>query len=233
MNVCGFLRTLILSSVCCYYLNVHVILWVFLYCYAFQVVVLFYQCFYYYLKFYVIFRMLLLLFECLYYFLSDCLLVLMLSGCLSYSINICIISWNDCIIIRSNSLNVYVIIGVWGILWIFVLFSACFLMVLILLLVSEWCCCLNVIDFSWMMFCIFECVCYSVKFCIILRMFILFSACFYYGIYVVVIPELQCYSLNFVHPLGVFLSLNIFVILRMFLLPSKYFCYSLKVYVIC
>jgi hypothetical protein len=48
-------------------------------------------------------------------------------------------------------------------------------------------------------------------------MFSLFSARFYYGIYVVVIPELQCYSPNFFHPLGVFLSLIIYVILRMLL----------------
>ena len=56
--------------------------------------------------------MLLLIFECLYYFLSACLLVLMLSVCLLYAINICIIPRHDYVITRSNSLNVYVIIGV-------------------------------------------------------------------------------------------------------------------------
>jgi hypothetical protein len=49
--------------------------------------------------------MLLLIFECLYYFLSACLRVLMLSGCLRYAINICIISGHDYVIIRSNYLN--------------------------------------------------------------------------------------------------------------------------------
>jgi len=61
---------------------------------------------YYYPRFCVIFRILLLIFEFLFYFLSACLLALMLSGCLRYSINICIISPHDYVIIRSNSLNI-------------------------------------------------------------------------------------------------------------------------------
>jgi hypothetical protein len=186
---------------------------------------------YYYPRFCVIFRMLLLIFECLYYFLSACLLVLMLPGCLRYSIIICIMSPHDYVVIRSISLNVYVIIGVWANLWIFMLFSACFLMVLILLF-YQWCCYLKVPASSWMM-CNFECVCYSAKFCVILWMFILFSACFYYGIYIVVIPELQCYSFNFVHPRGVFHSLIIFILRMLLFVLAKCFCYSLKVHVIC
>jgi hypothetical protein len=55
---------------------------------------------------------------------------------------------------------------------------------------------------------------------------VLFSECFYYGIYVVVIPELQCYSLNFVHPPGVFHYLIIFVI------PPNVVVYLLSVSVI-
>jgi len=51
-------------------------------------------------------------------------------------------------------------------------------------------------------------VCYSLNVYIIIYMF-------YYGIYVVVIPELQCYSLNFVYPMGAFHSLVIFVVLQM------------------
>jgi hypothetical protein len=129
---------------CCYYLSVYVILWVFPYCYDFLVVVLFCQCFYYYPRFCVIFRILLLIFECLYYFLITCRLVFMLAGCLRCAIKICIISGHDYVIIRGNPLNVYVIIGVWDILWIFMLFSACFLMVLILLLFYQWCCYLKV-----------------------------------------------------------------------------------------
>lgn len=115
----------------------------------------------------------------------------------------------------------------WVILWIFVLFSACFLTVLILLF-YQWCCYLKVAACSWMV-CIFECVCYSVKFYVILWMFTLFSACFCYGIYVVVIPELQRYSL-------VFFILWLFFTLWLFMsfsecccLSSKCFCYSLKV----
>ena len=107
----------------CYSLSFSLLIWLSVCCVSLSVFLLLSEVF-------VIFQPWLLMFECLYYFLSACLLVLKLSGCLLYAINICIISQHDYIvIIRNNYLNVYVIIGVWGILWIFMLFSACFPMV--------------------------------------------------------------------------------------------------------